>query len=223
MTGPPTAAALLSRLTRTWAVSPASGAMAIHRELFPRRIHRVYGDAMSTSMTLLSVLERGPAHGYTLKQEYDRQPGERRPLAFGQVYASLSRFERDGWAEVADVESGAGPERKRFRITPDGVEQLDEWVYTPQQADLGVTSTLFNRLAVALLSGRSAERVLDAQREVHRARMRELQQARRRATGGDLLAITYELTHLDADLRWIDDSRQRLDDLRAALTSGSSS
>lgn len=172
---------------------------------------------MSTTMTLLSVLERAPAHGYTLKHDYDAHPGPRRPLAFGQVYASLARFERDGWAEIVDIEAGEGPDRKRYRITRDGVEQLDRWVYEPQPADLFATSTLFTRLAVALLSGRTAERVLDAQRDVHLGRMRELQHARRQAPPGELLSITYELAHLDADLRWIDDSRQRLDALRSDL------
>ena len=83
---------------------------------------------MSTSTLLLSLLEPAPAHGYTLKQEYDVHFGQRRPLAFGQVYQSLARFERDGLAEVVEVEAGAGPERKRYRITADGVAGVERWV-----------------------------------------------------------------------------------------------
>jgi hypothetical protein len=63
---------------------------------------------------------------------------------------------------------------------------------------------------VALLSGRDAAQVLAGQREVHVERMRELQVARRGAEGPDLLAVTYELAHLDADLRWIEQSGARL-------------
>ncbi len=170
---------------------------------------------MSTSMTLLSLLEPGPAHGYTLKQQFDARHARRRPLAFGQVYASLARFERSGLAEVSDIEAGEGPERKLYRITPRGVEVVDRWVYEPQRADEFASSTLFSRLAVALLSGRSAERVLDAQRLAHLERMRELQQSRRGASSFEMLALTYELTHLDADLRWIDDSIQRLNAIAA--------
>lgn len=173
--------------------------------------------AMSTSMTLLSLLEPRPAHGYTLKQQFDGRHARRRPLAFGQVYASLARFERGGLAEVGDVETGEGPERKLYRITPRGVDEIDRWVYEPQSADEFASSELFNRLAVALMSGRSAERVLDGQRLVHLERMRELQQSRRSAGSFEMLAITYELTHLDADLRWIDDSIQRLDAVAAEV------
>lgn len=168
-------------------------------------------------MTLLSLLEPRPAHGYTLKQQFDGRHARRRPLAFGQVYASLARFERGGLAEVSGVETGEGPERKLYRITPRGVDEIDRWVYEPQSADEFASSELFNRLAVALMSGRSAERVLDGQRLVHLERMRELQQSRRGAGSFEMLAITYELTHLDADLRWIDDSIQRLDAVAAEV------
>ena len=175
---------------------------------------------MSTSMTLLSLLEPSPAHGYMLKQQYDGRHARRRPLAFGQVYASLARFERDGLAEVSDIEAGEGPERKLYRITPRGVEEVDRWVYEPQRADQFASSELFSRLAVALLSGRSADRVLDGQRLTHLERMRQLQQSRRGEGSFEMLAITYELAHLDADLRWIDDSIQRLDVLAADVAGG---
>ena len=171
---------------------------------------------MSTSMTLLSLLERQSAHGYTLKQQFDSRYARRRPLAFGQVYASLARFERDGFAEALEYEAGEGPDRKRYRITPRGVEQVDRWVYEPQGADLFAASDLFSRVAVALVSGRSAEKVLDGQRLAHLERMRELQRARRGADPLTMLALTYEITHLDADLRWIDDSVKRLDALKLA-------
>lgn len=172
---------------------------------------------MSTSTVLLSLLERSPAHGYTLKQEYDTYFGQRRPLAFGQVYQSLARFERDGLAEVVEVEAGSGPERKRYRITPDGVAVVDRWVLTPQSPDGFAASTLFARVSVALLSGRSAEAVLDEQREVHLARMRVLQRERREAAAPQVLSVTYELAHLDADLRWIEESGQRLAAMRAEI------
>ncbi len=175
---------------------------------------------MSTSRTLLALLERSPAHGYTLKQQYDTWFGQRRPLAFGQVYASLARFERDGYAEMVDVEAGEGPERRLYRITPEGVSVVDEWVLSPDDPRAFATSALFTRVTVALLSSRSASEVLAAQRETHLGRMRELQRRRREASGVQLLSVTYELSHLDADLRWIEESGCRLGDLAAELDGG---
>jgi hypothetical protein len=45
-----------------------------------------------------TLLEPEPAHGYTIKRRYDERFARARPLAFGQVYASLAGFEKRGWA-----------------------------------------------------------------------------------------------------------------------------
>lgn len=165
---------------------------------------------MSTTEALLALLEPEPAHGYTLKHQYDRWFGRNRRLAFGQVYSTLSRLEKNGFVSQSQVEAGQGPDRRVYEITPDGVTRLDEWVATPQSPDLYATSSLYARLTVALLSSRDASQVLASQRELHLERMRELQVLRRGAEGPDLLAVTYEITHLDADLRWIEASGARL-------------
>jgi DNA-binding PadR family transcriptional regulator len=165
---------------------------------------------MSTSTILLALLEQEPAYGYTLKRKYDERFAQERPLAFGQVYSSLSRFERHGLAEMIEVESGEGPERKRYRITEQGVRLVSDWVFAAQAPAVFATSSLFARVAVALLSGRDPHQVLDTQRESHLVRMRELQAHRRTAQGSDLLAVTYELAHLDADLRWIEQAGKRI-------------
>ena len=168
---------------------------------------------MSAALPLLALLEQEPAHGYTLKQRYDDRFARSRPLAFGQVYAALSRFERKGWAEVSEVEVVDGPERKRYRITADGVDTVTAWVYAPQQPTEFAMSNLYTRVSVALTSGRAAAEVLDRQREQHLTRMRELTTQRKDADVAEQLAITYELAHLDADLRWIAEAGSRLEEL----------
>lgn len=175
---------------------------------------------MSASHALLGLLEQGPAYGYTLKRDYDERFGYEKQVAFGQVYSSLARFERQGWAEVLDIESGSGPDRKRYRITPDGVGVVDQWVREPQAPGVFSTSTLFARVSVALMSGRDAVAVLESQRHTHLARMRELTAQLAHGDAARVLALTYELAHLDADLRWIEESGQRLDAARAVLGGG---
>jgi DNA-binding PadR family transcriptional regulator len=165
---------------------------------------------MSTSKTLLALLEAEPAHGYSLKHRYDTELGRGREIGFGQIYSTLASFEKRGLAEVDSVEVESGPERKRYRITTEGVEVVEDWLRTPEPPETYAAGALLTKVSVALLSGRDPQRVLAAQREVHLARMRELTQERRVARGARLLAVTFELAHLDADLRWIDESGQRL-------------
>lgn len=174
---------------------------------------------MTAAQTLLGLLESEPAHGYTLKHRYDQHFGRVKPLPFGQVYASLSRFERDGLARLVSVEVGEGPERRLFAITDDGVTAVEAWMFTPEEPTGFALSTLFTKTALALLSGRPAAQVLDAQRAVHMQRMRTLNRSRREASTAELLAITYELNHLDADLRWIEETERRLPDLSTELQS----
>lgn len=173
-------------------------------------IHRVYSAGMSTSQALLALLEMEPAHGYTLKRRYDESFKRAKPLAFGQVYAALARFEKQGLAEVTEIESAAGPERRRYMITGDGVTAVDGWIHRPEPATSYSSSALFVKVSVALMSGRDAQAVLATQRDVHLARMRELTKSRRTAEPEDLLAVTFELNHLDADLQWIAEAGQWL-------------
>ncbi len=169
---------------------------------------------MVVSYALLGLLEESSRHGYDLKRSYDRRFGEVKPIRFGQVYRTLSQLERDGLVEVVQVEAGAGPERKRYSITPEGVIDLDTWLGEPEEPRPLLRSVLFTKVVVALLSGRSAARFLDLQRAVHVDTMKALTAARRdAATTQDALLADYQLFHLEADLRWIDHAESRLTSL----------
>jgi DNA-binding PadR family transcriptional regulator len=174
---------------------------------------------MSVGTTLLALLEPGPRHGYDLKRAYDEQFGQDRPLAYGQVYATLSRLLRNGLVEVAGVEAGDGPERKRYTITDAGITDVERWLATPENPEPYLQNTLYTKVVLALLSGRSATTVLDAQRTKHLGEMRGLT---RRKRDGDLatqLICDHALFHLEADLRWLELTAARLDELAAQVRS----
>lgn len=159
---------------------------------------------MPVTHAILGLLEAGPQHGYALKASFDGWFGLAKPLRYGQVYATLARLERQDLAQVATVEAGEGPERKRYAITPGGVEELESWLATPQPAESQGLGPLYAKVVVALLSGRAPDHVLAAQRRMHLDRMRDL---RREAASGSIergLAADYLIAHLQADLDWIE-------------------
>jgi DNA-binding PadR family transcriptional regulator len=168
---------------------------------------------MNVPPTLLGLLEPQPSHGYELKQEYDGLFGQVRPLPFGQVYATLGRLERDGHVVEAGVAPGGGPERKRYAITASGVTLLERWLAAPEPPEPHLQPALFAKVALALLSGRQAASFLDTQRAAHLERMRELTAMRRSGGLAHALIADYGLFHLEADLRWIDLTAARLDEL----------
>ena len=168
--------------------------------------------------TLLGLIEREPSHGYDLKRDFDAYFGRARPLSFGQVYATLARLVRDGKITAGEAEPGAGPERKRYRITDAGRDEVGQWLAHPVDPEPHLQTVLFAKVVVALMLGRPADAYLDAQRRLHLQRMRELTELKRTGAVVDALLADYGLFHLEADLRWIELTASRLDALAAAVT-----
>jgi DNA-binding PadR family transcriptional regulator len=168
---------------------------------------------MSVSQAFLGLLEEQPRHGYELKRAYDGRFGRDRPLQYGQVYSTLARLLKRGFVEVDGVEPGEGPDRKRYAITEAGVADIERWLSEPEPPEPYLQSTLYAKVALALLTGRGAQEILDTQRTEHLRAMREL--TRRKADGdiADQLVCDHALFHLEADLRWLELTAARLDQL----------
>jgi DNA-binding PadR family transcriptional regulator len=170
-------------------------------------------------LTLLGLLERQPSHGYDLKRDYDTYFGRGKALPFGQVYSTLARLARDGKVVVGELEPGAGPDRKRYVITEQGATEVGAWLGEPVEPEPHLQTVLFSKVVLALMLGRPADQFLDAQRAAHLQRMRELTERRRSADLVDALLADHGLFHLEADLRWIDVTAARLDELRNEVCS----
>jgi DNA-binding PadR family transcriptional regulator len=174
---------------------------------------------MSVPLTLLGLLEREPSHGYDLKRDYDTFFGRGKPLPFGQVYATLGRLARDGKVVAGEPEPGAGPERKRYLITEQGVTEVQAWLAEPVAPEPHLQTVLFAKVVLALMTGRPAETYLDIQRAAHLQRMRELTELKRAGNVVDTLLADHGLFHLEADLRWIDLTAARLEALAKVVRS----
>ena len=136
---------------------------------------------MSVRMGLLALLSEGPNHGYQLKASFEARTGGVWTVNVGQVYTTLDRLRSDGLVEPADLlddEPGGTRDKRRWRITPMGKAELEEWFDT---ADLNTVPPRDELLVKVLLAfGRSpadAMRVIDQQR----TELFRLAQAQRRA------------------------------------------
>ncbi|MFE4527435.1 PadR family transcriptional regulator [Streptomyces anulatus] len=168
---------------------------------------------MSIGHTLLGLLESGPRHGYDLKRTFDEKFGQDRPLHYGQVYSTMSRLLKNGLVEVDGVESEGGPERKRYAITDAGITDVSQWLEQPEKPEPYLQSTLYTKVVLALLTGRSAADLLDTQRSAHLRMMRILTDRKRKGDLADQLICDHALFHLEADLRWLELTSARLDQL----------
>ena len=172
---------------------------------------------MSTSHVLLGLLATGPRHGYELKRSHDERLPQAKPLAFGQVYSTLGRLERDGLVEQSGQDREGGPDRTSYVLTEAGRARLDDWLTAVEPPAPYVTSTLFAKVVVSLLAAGvdSASTYLTAQRAAHVDRLRELTAVKtnRDSSVGDVVAADYAIAHLDADLRWLQTTLLRVADL----------
>ncbi|GIE03488.1 helix-turn-helix transcriptional regulator [Paractinoplanes durhamensis] len=173
---------------------------------------------MSTAHVLLGLLAGGPRHGYDLKRAHDERLPRAKPLAYGQVYATLSRLERDGFVAESGQDRDGGPDRTSYELTDEGRGHLAAWLAAVDPPAPYVNSEIFNKVTVALLAAgiEQARDYLVAQRAAHMGRMRELTMAKSApgASLGDVIAADYAIGHLEADLRWLQTTLARV----AAMT-----
>jgi DNA-binding PadR family transcriptional regulator len=172
---------------------------------------------MTVPLTLLGLLEREPSYGYDLKRDYDAYFGRGKQLPFGQVYATLGRLARDGQVLAGEAEPGDGPDRKRYAITETGKTAVDTWLADPVTPEPHLQTVLFAKVTLALMLGKPAEAYLDRQRSAHLQRMRELTELKRTGPLVDVILADHALFHLEADLRWIDLTSARLNELAEVI------
>ncbi|HVL53937.1 MAG TPA: PadR family transcriptional regulator [Vitreimonas sp.] len=169
---------------------------------------------MSVPHAVLGLLQQGPRHGYDLKRLVDRYFAPDHPVAFAQIYSTLARLEGRGRVRLDGVEQAEGPERRRYAITDEGVSELDRWIGSPLHPEPHLQAALFTKVVLAILTRRPVAPIVDAERHAHLERMRELTALRRTASLPVGLLADYALFHLEADLRWLDLTAARVEDLR---------
>jgi DNA-binding PadR family transcriptional regulator len=178
---------------------------------------------MSTAHVLLGLLCGGPMHGYELKRSYDQVLPKAKPVAFGQVYATLGRLQRDGLVTTAGRDRAGGPDRTSFVLTDAGRERLDAWLGEVEPPAPYVGSALFVKTAVAVLVNgeQRARDYLVAQRAAHMERLRALTAVKTDPASslGDVVAADFAILHLDADLRWVANTMERVADLHREVQS----
>ena len=163
---------------------------------------------MATGDALLALLLPGPRHGYDLKRSYDEWFSGLRPLAFGQVYSTLSRLQRDELIQVAQTESAEGPERTVYELTANGRSQAQAWLADPIDPNVPggapADELIRKTLAAYRLDADPAE-AMARQRTAHLRAIRALESADRPSNGlSQSVFRDHQRLHLDADLRWLE-------------------
>jgi DNA-binding PadR family transcriptional regulator len=168
---------------------------------------------MSVRHALLALLTEGPKYGLQLRQEFESRTGEVWPLNVGQVYLTLQRLERDELVESDDGDR-SGPQKKTFRITPAGADELATWLRTPPDLANPPRDELVIKVLVAVrLPGVDVAELLQAHRRHVLELMQRYTHVKAEASPGDLslaLVADAELFRLEGVVRWLDAADARL-------------
>ena len=170
---------------------------------------------MSVRQSLLAILDQGPCYGYQLRTEFDRRTGSTWPLNVGQIYNTLERLERDGFAAKGDVDEQG---HVYWEITDQGRAEVRAWLDSPVERTQGTRDELAIKLAVAAtLPGVDVADVIHRQRRVSLGQLQELNRATYAGADPDgpeqlawSLVVDSMIFAAEAEVRWLDHTEQRL-------------
>ncbi len=175
---------------------------------------------MSVRHAVLGLLAQRPRHGYELRAAFEAVVGgeENWDVKPAQIYTTLARLEKSGLVAEDSVEQNAGPEKRIYAITADGLQTLREWF------DAGIVSEhqrdeFYLKLMVGLVADAAdPPQLIQTQRthlfqELHtltvqRSRVDPKKELAR------ILLLEKAAMHLEADLRWLDMTEARLDEIK---------
>jgi DNA-binding PadR family transcriptional regulator len=167
---------------------------------------------MSVPHALLALLSEEPKYGLRLQSEFESRTGEVWPLNVGQVYTTLQRLERDGLVETDD--DAGDRARKRYRVTPAGARELEDWLRTPPDLVPPPRDELVIKVLVALqVPGADIQQILQVHRRHVIEVMQRYTQVKAVAQEDDVplaLVADAELFRLEAIVRWLDAAEIRL-------------
>ena len=175
---------------------------------------------MTVRHAILALLAQRPRHGYDLRAAFAAVAGgeENWDVKPAQVYTTLTRLEKSGLVTEQSVEQDAGPEKRIYAITSAGQTTLQDWFAegTPPEHQ---RDPFFLKLMLALISGTADPyRLIGTQRTLLYRELHAITNQRSRVDPkqelAKLLLLDKAAMQLEADLRWLDMTEARLDDIR---------
>jgi PadR family transcriptional regulator AphA len=157
--------------------------------------------------TVLAILSERPAHGFAIARltapggDLGRIWQIPRPV----IYRSITRLLEAGLLTQDAVESGRGPQRTLYAVTPEGRQLAGEWLDTPVEHVRDVRSHLLLKLALLDRAGRDPTDLLRRQRATLEPIARAVQAERPGRDGFDATLLAWRRATTAATLSFLDD------------------
>lgn len=126
---------------------------------------------MSLRFAILGLLAREELSGYEITKRFDESVGYFWAAHAQQIYPQLARLERDGLVSSRLVRQAGRPEKRLYRITPEGLTALRQWVVTPSPPTLVKDSFLVKVYNYGFVEPQAALEAVREHRERHEERL----------------------------------------------------
>ena len=103
---------------------------------------------MSLKHVILVVLKKGSASGYEINQTFEGPLGIYWSTSHQRDYRALAALSKEGWVSFESQTQSGKPDKKVYDITPEGEQQLLQWLLEYQQP-----SPINESLQVKLFAG----------------------------------------------------------------------
>jgi DNA-binding PadR family transcriptional regulator len=160
--------------------------------------------------TVLAVVSQRPSHGFAIAQltapggELGRIWQIPRPI----VYRAIGRLLEFGLVTPDVVESGRGPQRTVYTVTPHGREAVKSWLDTPVAHVRDVRSHLLLKLALLDRSGGDPTGLLARQKATLKPIAQAIEAERSERQGFDATLLAWRRATAAATLSFLDDITQ---------------
>lgn len=157
-------------------------------------------------------------HGYQLKGECEAIADEFWSINYGRLYRILDELEGTGELSVADEIQKGRPNKKVYRITEKGKQDLDDWLVSPVDAN---AQPLRDELILKLLflgpdDVDKLYGIIKQQRAIFLTRLARITRRRRRLEKAGVSMRATEMIldgaemRVRADLAWLENIERRL-------------
>ena len=156
---------------------------------------------MSLENVLLALLADRSSSGYDLKKRIDRELDPLWTAELSQIYPSLARLRRAGFASKKAVGPDRGPGRNVHRITPRGRRELDRWWKEPMRPPDFRDESMLRLLAAECGGGPEFSRALESYDRALSDEMQRLRGSPVSTAIGELVRQA-AMSRLEAVRRW---------------------
>lgn len=149
-----------------------------------------------TKLLVLAMLGLKPMTGYDIKTMLELNDAERwGGVLIGSIYNALKKLEKDGYIEIASIESTGHRQKAIYQITDKGKEYEQELIIEAlENSSVVYPTTLYSGISFAFkLPKTRAIEALEKQKEILEKEEKAIQagyEAKRLAMQGNLPALT---------------------------------